>query len=183
MIYFPHMDDCHGPLPPHAIEGLRLFQRGAYFEAHEALERAWREEKEPIRDLYRGILQAAVTYLHMRRGNFDGAVKVYERCMRLLNRFPDTCRGVQVGRLRADLSTAVEAWTRLGPARVHEMDWSLCKPAAWHERNDTQTARAGRLYLCDRCGSEMIEQNCKIVCANCGNRFDCSDLNLYFDEE
>jgi hypothetical protein len=36
-------------------------------------------------------------------------------------------------------------------------------------------------YLCDRCGSEMIELNCKVVCPNCGNRFDCSDLNLYFD--
>jgi rubrerythrin len=36
-------------------------------------------------------------------------------------------------------------------------------------------------YVCDRCGSEMIERNCKVVCPNCGNRFDCSDLNLHFD--
>jgi hypothetical protein len=38
-----------------------------------------------------------------------------------------------------------------------------------------------RTYLCDRCGCEMIEKSCKITCPNCGNRFDCSDLNLYFD--
>lgn len=37
------------------------------------------------------------------------------------------------------------------------------------------------VYLCDRCGSEMFEKNCKITCPNCGNRFDCSDLNIYFD--
>jgi len=36
-------------------------------------------------------------------------------------------------------------------------------------------------YLCDRCGSQMIERNCKVVCSNCGNLFDCSDLSLYFD--
>ncbi len=36
-------------------------------------------------------------------------------------------------------------------------------------------------YRCDRCGTEMIERNCKVVCPNCGNRFDCSDLSLYFD--
>ena len=36
-------------------------------------------------------------------------------------------------------------------------------------------------YICDRCGAIMSELNCKIVCGNCGNRFDCSDLNLYFD--
>jgi len=35
-------------------------------------------------------------------------------------------------------------------------------------------------FLCDRCGAEMYESNCKIICPNCGNRFDCSDLNLYF---
>jgi hypothetical protein len=35
--------------------------------------------------------------------------------------------------------------------------------------------------VCDRCGTVMFEDRCKIVCSNCGNRFDCSDLNLYFD--
>lgn len=35
--------------------------------------------------------------------------------------------------------------------------------------------------LCDRCGTEMVQRNCKVVCPNCGNRFDCSDLTLYFD--
>ncbi len=36
-------------------------------------------------------------------------------------------------------------------------------------------------FICDRCGAEMINRNCKVICPNCGNRFDCSDLNLYFD--
>ncbi len=38
-----------------------------------------------------------------------------------------------------------------------------------------------RVYLCDRCGHKMVEHQCKVVCLNCGNRFDCSDLNIYFD--
>lgn len=38
-----------------------------------------------------------------------------------------------------------------------------------------------RVYICDRCGCEMVETNCKVACQNCGNRFDCSDLNIYFD--
>ncbi len=36
-------------------------------------------------------------------------------------------------------------------------------------------------WRCDRCGSPMVERNCKVVCPNCGSRFDCSDLTLYFD--
>jgi len=38
-----------------------------------------------------------------------------------------------------------------------------------------------RKYICDRCGHEMYEHNCKVIYPNCGNRFDCSDLNIYFD--
>jgi hypothetical protein len=47
--------------------------------------------------------------------------------------------------------------------------------------SESAPARARHIYLCDRCGCEMHEKNCKIVCSNCGNRFDCSDLNLYLD--
>jgi len=38
-----------------------------------------------------------------------------------------------------------------------------------------------KVYICDRCGHTMHEGKCKITCPNCGNRFDCSDLNIYFD--
>ena len=49
-----------------------------------------------------------------------------------------------------------------------------------HEDNKSQ-AKVKVAYLCDRCGFNMIEKNCKVQCPNCGNRFDCSDLNIYFD--
>jgi rubrerythrin len=41
---------------------------------------------------------------------------------------------------------------------------------------------AERRFICDLCGSIMEERQCKIICPNCGNRFDCSDLNIYYDE-
>ena len=127
------MDNCDGALPPHAQEGIRLFNAGEYFEAHEELELAWREETGPIRRLYQGILEGAVVYLHMRRGNYSGAIKVNGRCMKWLKLWPDECCGVNVAQLRADLSRAVEVWTQLGPDWVHEMDWSLLKPVEWKE--------------------------------------------------
>ncbi len=39
-----------------------------------------------------------------------------------------------------------------------------------------------RRFICDRCGFEMVERNCKVICPNCGSRYDCSDLSIYFDE-
>jgi len=76
------LDLCSAPLHPQAAEGLRLFNAGKYFEAHEALEDAWNAETGRVRELYRGILQIAVVYLHVTRGNYNGAVKVYGRSQR-----------------------------------------------------------------------------------------------------
>lgn len=169
--------DCHSPLHPHAAEGLRLFNAGQYFEAHEALEIAWLEERGRVRDLYRGILQVGVAYLHITRGNFDGAIKVYGRSMKWLKDWPAFCRGIHVEELRRDAGKAIEEVKRLGRGRLGEFDRGLLKPVRWKEREGT----LGNVYICDRCGNEMHGRNCKVTCPNCGNRFDCSDLNIYFD--
>jgi predicted metal-dependent hydrolase len=167
---------CHAPLHPRAAEGLRLFNAGEYFEAHEALEDAWNAEKKKVRDLYRGILQIAVVYLHIKRGNYNGAVKVYVRSQRWMRDWPEICRGIHVEELRRNAETAINEAKRLGMERIAEFDNSLLKPVRWNE--DQVEAKR---YVCDRCGHEMYEKNCKVICPNCGNRFDCSDLNLYFD--
>jgi hypothetical protein len=167
--------DCNAPLHPHAAEGLRLFNAGNYFEAHEALEIAWLEERGKVRDLYRGILQVGVAYLHITRGNYHGAIKVYGRSLKWLRDWPAFCRGIHVEELRRDAESAIEEVKRLGNGRIGEFDRSLLKPVRWRENSGKQA------YICDRCGSEMHEKNCKVTCPNCGNRFDCSDLNIYID--
>jgi predicted metal-dependent hydrolase len=170
-------DLCNAPLHPRAAEGLRLFNAGEYFEAHEALEDAWNAENGKVRELYRGILQIAVVYLHIRRGNYNGAIKVYGRSQRWIKDWPDICRGIYVGELRKDAETLIAEVMRLGTEKISEFDLSLLKPVKWDEQ---QTAQK-KIHICDRCGHRMYEKNCKVTCPNCGNRFDCSDLNIYFD--
>jgi predicted metal-dependent hydrolase len=170
-------DTCSEPLHPQAAEGLRLFNAGEYFEAHEALEDAWNAERGEIRELYRGILQLAVVYLHITRGNYNGAIKVYARSQRWVRDWPDICRGIHVEKLRRDAEAVITEVQRLGMERIAEFDRSRLKPVRWEEHTD----RRNRVYTCDRCGHEMYEKNCKVTCPNCGNRFDCSDLNIYFD--
>jgi uncharacterized protein len=167
------MSDCTGTLHPQAKDGLRLFNAREFFEAHEALESAWNAEEGTARNLYRGILQTAVVYLHITRRNYNGAVKVYERSEKWLAGIPDICQGVHVGELREDAETVMKEVQRLGAERIAEFNFDLLKPVKWHEGK--------RVYICDRCGTEMREKNCKVTCLNCGNRFDCSDLNIYFD--
>ena len=119
--------DCSAPLHPAALSGLALFNAGEYFEAHEALESAWRDETGPIRELYKGILQVAVTYLHIQRGNYRGAIKVSARCQPKLETWPDNCRGVEIAQLRRDLAAVLEALQRLDPKNIEHFDQGLFK--------------------------------------------------------
>ncbi|MCC7118710.1 MAG: DUF309 domain-containing protein [Anaerolineales bacterium] len=163
---------CAGALHPNALQGLWLFNQRRFFECHEELEIAWNAEQGEIRNLYRGILQVAVAYLHITRGNYAGAVKVYGRSQKWLADWPNVCRGIQVGQLQKDARLAMQEVERLGREKLRQFDVAFFKPIHWSEE---------RVWVCDKCGSEMHERNCKVSCPNCGNRFDCSDLNLYFD--
>jgi predicted metal-dependent hydrolase len=110
---------------------MELFNSGQYWKAHEALEAAWRAESGPIRDLYKGILQAGVVYLHVSHANYPGAIKVNQRCRRWLDPWPDRCRGIEVGTLRKDLAAVMEQVLALGPERLDQFDRSLLKPVIY----------------------------------------------------
>jgi predicted metal-dependent hydrolase len=127
------MSDCDGIIHPRARAGIALFNEGRYFEAHEELEAAWRAEPGKVRELYQGILEAGVTYLHIGRGNYPGAIKVYQRSMRWLRNWPDTCRGVDVGQLRRDLEAAITEAESLGAARLDQFAKQLLRPIIWKE--------------------------------------------------
>lgn len=58
---------------------------------------------------------------------------------------------------------------------------SFSKPRAEIQPTREQTQPKKHIYTCDICGSIMEERNCKVICKNCGNRFDCSDLTIHLD--
>lgn len=119
---------CAGGLHPEARRGIQLFNQRAYWEAHEALEAAWKDERGPARHLYKGILQAGVMYLQIERGNYLGMAKMHARCQKWLRPWPAVCRGVDIDQLRADVEAAITAARLLGPERLGEFDTSLYRP-------------------------------------------------------
>lgn len=116
-----------------ALVGLRAFNAGEFFEAHEALETAWRSEPGPVRELYRGILQVAVGYYHLLRGNQRGALKMFRRCAAVLALFPCTCRGVDLAGLRRDFLRVEDALQRLDPQEIDHFDRRLLRPIRYEE--------------------------------------------------
>ena len=122
---------CLQPLSSLASQGIELFNRGEYFEAHEVLEHAWNEDETPGRELYRAILQVAVAYLQIERGNYNGAMKMFLRMRQWIDPLPELCRGVDVARLRADARRVYEQILALGRSRITEFDRGMFQPVRY----------------------------------------------------
>jgi uncharacterized protein len=124
------VQDPSGEAPPELDEGIRLFNEGRWFEAHEVLERAWLAEPGPLRHLYQGILQVGVGLHHARRGNVHGGLRLLDRGMARLAPFEPDRLGVDVARLVRDAAAArrqlaapggAETFDWKRPPRVHRL--------------------------------------------------------------
>lgn len=117
-------------LPPSELllKGIHEFNAGAYFEQHETLETAWREEPGPIRQMYQGILQIGVAYYQVQRLNYTGASRMFQRAWQYLDPLPDICQGVNIAQFRADAHAAQAELERLGPERIAAFNSVFFKP-------------------------------------------------------
>jgi hypothetical protein len=122
---------CQAPLSNLALKGLEKFNQGEYFDAHEFLEEAWKDDETPARELYRAILQVAVAYLQIERGNYNGAVKMFLRMRQWIDPLPDECRGVDVAGLRADAYAVHARLLSQGRGLIAGFDRSLFKPVRY----------------------------------------------------
>lgn len=111
-----------------ADEGIDHIRAGDFFEAHESLEKAWMAEPGPAGFLYRSLLQVAVAYLHIERGNYRGAAKLLLRLHQWLDPLPARCRGVDIERLKANVQALQDAFDRLGPDNLADLDRGLIRP-------------------------------------------------------
>jgi predicted metal-dependent hydrolase len=121
-------ETCREPLSDLAIEGIRRFNQGEYYPCHDYLEEAWMADQGDGRDLYRGILQIAIAYYQIERGNYRGATKMLLRVRQWLDPLPAVCRGVNVARLREDAEQVYAALIESGPDGIANLDRTLFRP-------------------------------------------------------
>jgi len=115
------------PLHPEARKGIKLFNEGEFYAAHDPLELAWMDTQSPERDLYQGILQIGLAYFQISRGNYRGALKMFIRGQRNLEPLGKTLLGVDITKLRADTKIVEETIRHLGPSHLHELEKGLIK--------------------------------------------------------
>jgi uncharacterized protein len=107
------------PLAPELQTFLALYRAGRYFDAHEALELAWRRSQEPRMLFYQGLIQWAVAFEHRRRGNAAGACRQLAKAWAKLAPAPAGYLGLDLSACRAAqpaLAAALARWEAGGPA-------------------------------------------------------------------
>lgn len=101
MILPPHNNSDHREFR----QGIDLFNRVQFFDAHEALEDIWRSVPRDLalRRHLQGMVQLAVAFHHHSTGNHLGAFSVLVRAIRNLDGAENSFPHIDLARLRTDL--------------------------------------------------------------------------------
>lgn len=90
-------------------EGVRLFETGEYWEAHEALEPLWLAADGLDKHFYSGvILLAAALHKARHMASPRGGRRNYAKALTHLALVPDSYRGVRVRSLEASVHAALQ---------------------------------------------------------------------------
>src|SRR5260370_13129239 len=84
--------------------GIALFNSGRFYDAHEVLEDAWRENSGPEKLFLQGLIQVAVGLHHLSTGNDVGALSLLARAERNLSQYPEVYCGIELERFRDAVS-------------------------------------------------------------------------------
>ena len=88
--------------------GIELFNRAAFFDAHEALEDVWRAAPQAEKKFLQGLIQVAVALHHYGNGNLAGARSVLRRAFRNISLYPEGFGGIH----SAGLLHSIAQWQR-----------------------------------------------------------------------
>src|SRR4051794_15378050 len=91
----------------HAYQhGLALARAGAYFEAHESFEAAWRACDADERDFFQGLVHVVVSAYQRQRGRPVAEERQRTKALRRLADYEPSHRGLDVAALRVGLDRA-----------------------------------------------------------------------------
>ena len=92
------------------LKGLHLFNEGEYFECHEVIEDLWLQTPttDPMRDLYKGVIQAAAAVYQHQRGVLTGALGLRRSAVGYLEEYRPRALGLNVSKMIEDVNAYFE---------------------------------------------------------------------------
>jgi predicted metal-dependent hydrolase len=91
------------------VQGIREFNEGAFFEAHDTLEDTWMDVRGENRLFFQGLIQLSIGYYHLTCENYTGADHLLSRGVSKLEAYlPSRC-GVQLQPLLTQVRKTLQA--------------------------------------------------------------------------
>lgn len=89
------------------VQGVTLFNAGEFFRAHEEWEELWLTSSGTDKLFLQGIIQIAVAFHHLSRGNSSGAKSLLEASCAKLAPLPEDYWGIDLGTLLRDSNASL----------------------------------------------------------------------------
>ena len=105
------------------IEGLKQFKAMDYFEAHEAWEDLWSDYYLEDKKFVQGLIQLAVSFVHIGNGNMIGAKSLLRKCKEKFLDFSGVHRGIQMKKLMNQIEMVRLSYD--GLENPKDFDWDV----------------------------------------------------------
>ena len=104
-------------------KGLNEYEKGDYFEAHEAWEDLWSDYNFPDRKFIQGLIQLSVSFVHMGNGNLTGARNLLKKCQQKFSDYNGIHRGINVDELKSNIEAVSFVYEDM--KNISDFDWDL----------------------------------------------------------
>ena len=104
------------------FEGLQAYEEKDFFEAHELWEELWSNYYLVDRALIQGLIQLAVSFVHLGYGNLNGAKSLLNKSADKFSSFAGVHRGINIDNLKKKIMEIKNEYEQL--MTVDEFDWT-----------------------------------------------------------
>ncbi|HEV8594959.1 MAG TPA: DUF309 domain-containing protein [Thermoplasmata archaeon] len=94
-------------------QGIDLFNRHYFFEAHDVLEEIWQAEKGPMRNFFKGLIHLAGGFHHYQNENLRGSAALLTSGIGYLKPFLPAQMGIDLAALLPKMEEQLAKVTRL----------------------------------------------------------------------
>ena len=102
--------------------GIREFNEGRYFEAHDILEDFWLGYREPDRVLLQALIHAAVGFYHLDNGNLRGCRSQLSKACSKMRAYLPEYWGLLLDPLHSSMQSHIELIDEQGQTRAESLD-------------------------------------------------------------
>ena len=104
------------------FDGLQAYEEKDFFEAHELWEELWSEYYLDDKTFIQGLIQLAVSFVHLGNGNLNGAKSLMKKSGDKFSSYSGLHRGINIDKLKQQIIIIKNEYEQL--LTVEGFDWT-----------------------------------------------------------